>query len=684
MITSLLAILLSAVTGLSQTEDSSKSPKKIPALKWSTSGTPQVYGTYLPALRSFVPITAQRLKDARVVWVNENFWKEWGNHLPEPIAFPVGTAQFNQDLLAAFAFATSESAREEFFVDGQYKSFWTDIYGGLGNNGNIGSGRAAAAGMFQIKGIGQTPMVVHNRPDHSSGRVTQAEAAFEVIWDQLLNGFNPLGSRVVAVIHAGTDEDQMLVIRANPIRPAHFMPIEPIVLATLPPKQTELDQHRVQLAQQMLPKDFTTPEGYKAYIERIAKFRASMFASRYYHPYISASNQEIFGGLIDYNHMSMAPDFSKFFTNEAKRMDALGENTATKKILIHDFFDALRGNLSSGRMDPPNFHESEQIFHLAYNQELALQMVRLTGIPSQALDAISDNGLVNRLGTALAALARKGALFQVPRFGLAEHATRYDMAQLFLQLSNPHISEELRVANAEVDLRTFSGFKSLVADYLLLMNEGFKHFEHKVKTKKSWQQLVFYRAQRLNAFHPELLKDKLHESASSAQDFGQEIHRVLDLVQFEDPRLQATEVLLARKRFENGVPGVHEVWLVYDASIGAEGHHKVVVPVEAQEAAHLVRMDLAGVESHPPLAIASANQMRFEQLISENLMSRLRNGTVTLTFPKLGKRMEVVGLGQSESGVSPSTWTSALHNLAPVKWCKHLAIGFQAMLASKK
>ncbi len=639
---------------------------------------PAIQGYRLPAVPSFVEVTAQRLRNARVLWANEDLWRTCGSMFPKPIQVPVGTPEFNQALVDAFAYVIPDGVEDQFFLDRKYKTLWADLYGGKGNNSNAGSGRAAAVGMFQIKGIGRTPLVVHSRTDHSSGHLTSTEAGFEVIWDQLLGEFNPLGSRVLAVIDCGLDEDRVLVVRMNPLRPAHYMPLEPEALKEMGAGQPALDARRVQMARSMLPNELTTITGYIAYIERIAKFRAAMFARRYHHPYISASNAEVMGGLIDFNHMSMVPDFGKFFSNGAYHKDAAGENQVTKRVLIHDFFDSFRGNLLPHQEDPPTFSEVEEIFDQAYQKELGIQMVRLTGIPSHIIEFFKDDPAVMRLGRALVALAQKGALYQAVEFGLASSSTRYDLAKLLIQLSHPVISFGLIEENPD--------FKDLRDSHDEVLELTRPHYAGQFSSRDAWWSLVHQRAKRLNAFHPELLKDQLEKHfASSKLDFGAKVALILNKVKFEDSRLYSTEVLLARKTLESPILGVREIWLVFDASVGPVGHHKVVIPMSAEPSPALLDLDLAGVSSVPAFKktkFLGNEGHRYEQLISESLSQKVMRGPVAINFPGLNvKTVLEEGFGPPDSITSAAQWTSPINNLSVVKWCKHIALGFKVAKA---
>ncbi len=101
---------------------------------------------------SFSPIETQRLKNARIAWLNYDLLRDLGFQVP-----PEGlTPELENALLDAFAYVVpNERISSDKFLPTK-KTFYADRYGGSGTGYAEGSGRAAAAGMFQIKGIGRT------------------------------------------------------------------------------------------------------------------------------------------------------------------------------------------------------------------------------------------------------------------------------------------------------------------------------------------------------------------------------------------------------------------------------------------------------------------------------------------------------------------------------------------------
>lgn len=173
-----------------------------------------------PALESqvmgeagYVASNAQRLKNARIVWVNYDLLRELGIEVP-----PEGmTPEFEKQLLDAFAYINRGApeppdkpwarivfriARRLGFYDSgpevpdseflpRFRTFFADRYGGsLQSIGlNYGSGRAQSAGEVQIKGSGRTALVNPLMPgrNHADGVMDLVDGLQDAVFGEVMN-----------------------------------------------------------------------------------------------------------------------------------------------------------------------------------------------------------------------------------------------------------------------------------------------------------------------------------------------------------------------------------------------------------------------------------------------------------------------------------------------------------------
>lgn len=169
---------------------------------------------------SFVPFKARRLSHASLIYRDE---------ILGPSA---------ERIVGEFGFAVpSELDRDGFGKE--TRTFHADRYGGLGVSRHGGSGRCGAAGRWQIKGIGRTPLLDRQPTEsffwHSHGGVALSDGLQEVIWSRLFQTALPYGAvESPALIATNTktwfeheigekgQAPRVLIVRDQAIRPAHF------------------------------------------------------------------------------------------------------------------------------------------------------------------------------------------------------------------------------------------------------------------------------------------------------------------------------------------------------------------------------------------------------------------------------------------------------------------------------
>ncbi|AVR94969.1 hypothetical protein [Pseudoduganella armeniaca] len=173
-----------------------------------------------------VPVTLQRLRGARVLWLNQQVAA-----CDPAFAAAGGTlAAYERHLLASCAYAVASPGTA--FDAGDEITAHADRYGGPGIGLNGGSGRAAVLGGYHVKGIGRTPLVsALTDPTHASGGAYLEEAVRETVFAEVVRHEFPHGAvPVLAILDTGLTQDwgsvrerRVLVVRPCFLRPAHFV-----------------------------------------------------------------------------------------------------------------------------------------------------------------------------------------------------------------------------------------------------------------------------------------------------------------------------------------------------------------------------------------------------------------------------------------------------------------------------
>lgn len=175
-----------------------------------------------------VPFQVRRLKKPRVIWINDRWLLERGydtrsnsdvillsNWLIEEFGWVVECSGTGSDVKQVFAdrYGTTDAAIQ-----------------------HGGSGRVATLGCFQLKGVGQTPLVSDGLPEgHSHGCLSVAEALREAIFSEIAHAeFPHRAVPVIAILDTGLsfsspslddlfDQNarRALLVRPSVIRPAH-------------------------------------------------------------------------------------------------------------------------------------------------------------------------------------------------------------------------------------------------------------------------------------------------------------------------------------------------------------------------------------------------------------------------------------------------------------------------------
>ncbi len=365
-----------------------------------TEGPPELLGSILPE-ESYVKVTGQKLAKARVLWINYALLREMGIDVP-----PGGmTPEFEQEILDALAYAVPRESDPPGTFEAKFMEFFSDRYGGNALNGNLGSGRAASRGGVQHKGYGVTPNVGPKVEDrgHAHGGASTTEGVQEAIWGEVLHREMPHGAnRVVAILstgtvteHEGWDEKRSLIVRVDPLRPAHFLSNH-----SMEGEQAlALDQARVEGALANLTKALPglpgkqasekerIKHGLETLTRRTAESYATAYARRFYHGATSPSNFMMNGGFIDYGTQTALPDFQRLLL--LKDDGPNGDSSIPKRDLLNEIVDDFAQKLPvSLRGAVPSRERVSELFDEAYGNHLGFEMLRLTGAPEELLKVV--------------------------------------------------------------------------------------------------------------------------------------------------------------------------------------------------------------------------------------------------------------------------------------------------------
>ncbi len=383
-----------------------------------SEGTPHLAQTHLSP-QSYLPVPTQRFAKAKVIWVNWELLREMGVEMPASGMTPA----FEEKILAAFAWGRPQPQDPaEAFIPGTKKTFYADGYGGIGMNGNLGSGRAASAGLVQIKGIGQTPMVY--KPDdfgHSHGGASLEESIREAIWSEVLHHELPYGAnRVLAILSTGTithtwnpiDRERALVVRIDPLRPAHYLTND-----SAEGDRREWDIARVASLQNKLidglpapaedPQTSSLAARLREFANRVAHQHATAYSKGLYHGATSPSNIGLNGEFLDFGTMTALAGFERVLLL-ADDMP-FGDTEVFKRDLLFEIMDDFRKNLPADlRAQVPSNAEIGQHFDARYAWHLRRAMLLLTGVPAELLEPLLREPAAAALADELVRIARAG------------------------------------------------------------------------------------------------------------------------------------------------------------------------------------------------------------------------------------------------------------------------------------
>lgn len=471
-------------------------------LKEISEGAPGYRERVLPK-RQYVKVKARRLKGARVLWINRRYLREHGVDVPDGPMTP----EVEAALLDAFAYGVPGMGEPESAFGRRRKVMFADRYGGSGTGTNVGSGRAASAGKIQVKGIGRTPLAVETR-DHANGLVSLEEGMREVFWAEV-NQELPYGAnQVIALIDRGTrtetpdrgKQPNVLVVREDPIRPAHFMPLydkRQYEMASLDPR-TYADRLARALpvpgAARKAPLEERIAEGFLTYVDRTARQNAAAFVRKFYHGATSESNIELSGRYLDYGTETALPAHGKLKVLDFA--DPAGSTREFKKLLVLEVARGIRERLPAEvRSAFPANKTLLERFDESYRDERRREFVYLTGVPAPVAPAIERSPQARALAATLDKVATDGARTVIGKYQVSEDITRYDLKEVLDGLAALRSIEPAAIADflargpmRGAPRRLGDALAAQYAAYMRLAEE--EAARHGIKAPEFWTQVA--------------------------------------------------------------------------------------------------------------------------------------------------------------------------------------------------
>lgn len=520
---------------------------------------------------SFAAVTTRRIKNAKVAWVNVALLREMGIEVPAKM-----TPEFEKLILDSFAYIIPDGISES-KLSPEEKVFYADRYGGSGGTA-YGSGRAMAAGRFQIKGGGRTPLVSKDLPQlptsyfnprkflkefeewfsekgHSHGGLTLNESMVEAIWGEVLHKELPYGAnRVVCILTTDlwighfNNEPRAIMVRENSIRPAHFMRNNVAIEddpAAEKARIQRLNKNIIQFFGQIagLSQDASDAEklaaGQKAFIEKVANKYATEYVHSFFHGSTSPSNIEFDGRAIDHGPMTALDGFTKAISADVSPNGSL---TYLREELLNQFFIDLRRTISGDLIHEVLLvPEVKAILAEAFDKRVSREFLWLTGAPESQVDRLAKLNSGKNLAELLKKMAKSGNRKIVNvRVEVPEDMGKFSIHEILkISANSSHepsvkLNEVLISEIPDFDLRMefIQKYRAFLTDYDRVMTgEGItresarKFLKTAVDTRAKTFPSLMRRTWRWVSFYYEIFKVKVLRMNSSIAKF---INRTVD------------------------------------------------------------------------------------------------------------------------------------------------------------
>ena len=361
-----------------------------------TDHEPNYKGRELPH-GQYVEVEVKGLKKSQVMWLNFDWLYEHGYYVPEQGLTP----EFERQLLEALAYAVPGPKDDPALFNDTKKTMHSEAYGGKGLGLNKGSGRASSRGEVQIKGVGITSMVGPGQTyDHAHGGASLEEAMREAEWGEINHRELPYGSnRVIAILDTGTythwkdgtKEKRALIIREDPLRPAHLLAES---------TQKDLPAHlQIFFASLSKPgENLSLDEGAMRFYERIPKQFAAAHAKRLYHGAVNTSNFDLRGKWLDFGTETYLPSYQPI--RVLKHKEAFGDSS--------QLYDQLIDPLLKSPLLPMSLKKklTRTRFDQLYEDAITEEMLKLTGAPPELVKKLISKPEAQEFGKTILRFTR--------------------------------------------------------------------------------------------------------------------------------------------------------------------------------------------------------------------------------------------------------------------------------------
>lgn len=348
-----------------------------------------------------VPVPLRRIEPATLVWLNRAALRSAGQH-----HLAAGDwAELNRRWCAQCAWSVDPS---EEHPPGTTPAVRTqgvaDRYGGAGLARNGGSGRAAMAQGWLIKGVGRTPLVsVASDPIHATGRSTLSDLLRETIFGDITAAEFPWGavptialldtglSRDFQLDDAGRSSGLALLVRPAVLRAGHFE--RSIGFLSANPKDGAVDAERVRATFDAVRRMWGR-EAFAAAVEELAPRWAEQlaygFVHRLAHGGITSSNLALDGRLHDFGAMVALPSWASasiVFGTPPVGAEMHVVAMAMQTLAYHVVEDGLLG------ADGPQFlARTLELARRRQRTRLTLEVLRLAGLTRNQAKALLASG----------------------------------------------------------------------------------------------------------------------------------------------------------------------------------------------------------------------------------------------------------------------------------------------------
>ncbi|MEZ9525914.1 protein kinase family protein [Enterovibrio norvegicus] len=453
---------------------------------------------------SLVEFETYKLKNSSLCWINTSVLSEYGFDINSDQSIKLAGEEIVQ--MYAYIIPASENSNID---TSQRKIFHGDIYGSEGEISNLGGVRCGADRLFQIKGIGQNPLVgEYVEFWHSHGGCTLEEAIREAFWSYLFEAELTYGAnRVVAIIATGDESPfdidfeslrvpckpkGVLIVREHSIRPAHFARV---VYCT--PKNREKfinysdvkrTSNAISYLTKFLPSGNTLVDQLENLAKRYAKTAAELKSRRICHGAITPSNICIDGKLVDFGTATALPSYMNYQLSESFP-PFWGDHYSYYGIL-----DSLIFQINKDTNIKINSGSICELFFAEFEKNLEKEFAYNSGF---SRDFIEQNwSIVKSYASKLVTIARENEPVRTKLYNYCDKSfkCRYEETVKFIY---ELIDNDFSIRNDDfVDLK--EDLKRLWHSYIA--------FNAEIKTKNLKRHFLLNNRKR-NKIHPHLYRD---------------------------------------------------------------------------------------------------------------------------------------------------------------------------------